>query len=299
MVGESRVGAEIQVQTIGSDAEDHEVTSRECAATGAHDIRRRRPAGPKRAVVRRPEAISIHKSQSRRRDGVTPTHLGIHISRTRQHIQTRHGEFRTVGDASGGITNLLESAEYERCSEQVHFDRFELKNPAHGSGRLHPAVISAGHDPVDFIEGVVTVFRIPKVAGEGIEGEAESVAVTIRVDLLNVAPDLASDRPWRGNLPAVKRIRPDWADGKPGSAATTELLQALRQASPNEASLKVIELLNREITAGLANPTIKTRFADLGAPVIPLTALAFTKFIADEVEKWARVVRAAGITPEG
>ncbi|HLQ91231.1 MAG TPA: tripartite tricarboxylate transporter substrate-binding protein [Xanthobacteraceae bacterium] len=70
-------------------------------------------------------------------------------------------------------------------------------------------------------------------------------------------------------------------------------------AVPKDTPGDVIELLNREITAGLANPTIKARFSDLGAPVIPLTALAFTKFIADEAEKWARVIRAAGITPEG
>ena len=69
-------------------------------------------------------------------------------------------------------------------------------------------------------------------------------------------------------------------------------------AAPKNTPGDVIELLSREITAGLANPAIKTRFADLGAPVIPLTALAFTKLIADESEKWARVVRAAGIKPE-
>src|SRR5262249_41255665 len=43
----------------------------------------------------------------------------------------------------------------------------------------------------------------------------------------------------------------------------------------------VIAILNREITAGLTDPTIKTRFADLGALIMPLTASAFTKFIAD------------------
>jgi hypothetical protein len=56
--------------------------------------------------------------------------------------------------------------------------------------------------------------------------------------------DLEIDRPWRINQSAAGKIRPDWLDGMPSSAASTELLQALRQASAAEASAKVVELLN-------------------------------------------------------
>ena len=59
--------------------------------------------------------------------------------------------------------------------------------------------------------------------------------------------DLDADRPGRHNQSEVKKIRPDWLEGRPSSAATTELFQALRQASPEEASAKVVELLNRGI----------------------------------------------------
>jgi tripartite-type tricarboxylate transporter receptor subunit TctC len=88
---------------------------------------------------------------------------------------------------------------------------------------------------------------------------------------------------------------PTLAESVPGYEASGWNGIAVPKNTPGD----VIELLNREITAGLANPTIKTRFADLGAPVIPLTASAFTKLIADEAEKWATVIRAAGIKPEG
>jgi len=59
--------------------------------------------------------------------------------------------------------------------------------------------------------------------------------------------DLPADRPWRANRAAVAKIRADWLEGKPSESATTELLETLRHASPDEASGKVIDLLNRGV----------------------------------------------------
>jgi hypothetical protein len=59
--------------------------------------------------------------------------------------------------------------------------------------------------------------------------------------------DLPADRPWRANRSAVAKIRTDWVEGKPSEAATPELLEMLRHVSPDEASGKVIELLNRGV----------------------------------------------------
>jgi tripartite-type tricarboxylate transporter receptor subunit TctC len=61
---------------------------------------------------------------------------------------------------------------------------------------------------------------------------------------------------------------------------------------------EVIDKLNKEINAGLADPKIKTRLADLGGDVLALSPADFGKFIADETEKWAKVIRAANIKPE-
>jgi tripartite-type tricarboxylate transporter receptor subunit TctC len=87
---------------------------------------------------------------------------------------------------------------------------------------------------------------------------------------------------------------PTLSESVPGYEATGWNGIAVPKNTPGD----LIELLNREITAGLANPTIRTRFADLGAAVIPLTASAFTKLIADEAEKWAKVIKLAGIKPQ-
>jgi len=60
----------------------------------------------------------------------------------------------------------------------------------------------------------------------------------------------------------------------------------------------VIASLNRAINAGLADAKIKARFADLGAATLAGSPADFGKLIADETEKWARVIRAAGIKPD-
>jgi tripartite-type tricarboxylate transporter receptor subunit TctC len=60
----------------------------------------------------------------------------------------------------------------------------------------------------------------------------------------------------------------------------------------------LIDKLNKEINAGLADPKIKTRLADLGGEVLALSPADFGKLIADETEKWGKVVRAANIKAE-
>jgi tripartite-type tricarboxylate transporter receptor subunit TctC len=57
-------------------------------------------------------------------------------------------------------------------------------------------------------------------------------------------------------------------------------------------------MLNKEVNAALADPNMKARFADLGGAVLSLSPADFGKLIADETEKWAKVIKAAGITPE-
>jgi tripartite-type tricarboxylate transporter receptor subunit TctC len=60
----------------------------------------------------------------------------------------------------------------------------------------------------------------------------------------------------------------------------------------------IIERLNTEINAGLADSRIKSRMADLGGDVLALSPGDFKRLLADETEKWGKVIRAAGIKPE-
>jgi len=59
-----------------------------------------------------------------------------------------------------------------------------------------------------------------------------------------------------------------------------------------------VDQLNKEINAGLANPDIKARLAALGASVLVGSPARFGKLIADETEKWAKVIKFACIKPE-
>ena len=62
--------------------------------------------------------------------------------------------------------------------------------------------------------------------------------------------------------------------------------------------VQIIERLNREINTGLASPVIKVQFADLGATTFPGSPADFGKLIADETEKWAKVIKSACIKAE-
>ncbi len=68
--------------------------------------------------------------------------------------------------------------------------------------------------------------------------------------------------------------------------------------APRHTPADIIAKLNGEITAGLADAKIKERLADLGGEPMPMSSADFAKFIADETEKWGKVVRAAGIKAE-
>jgi tripartite-type tricarboxylate transporter receptor subunit TctC len=67
---------------------------------------------------------------------------------------------------------------------------------------------------------------------------------------------------------------------------------------PKNTPTDVINRLNKEINAGLADPKLKARFADLGAEPMSITRAEFAKFVLDETEKWGKVVRFAGMKPE-
>jgi tripartite-type tricarboxylate transporter receptor subunit TctC len=59
----------------------------------------------------------------------------------------------------------------------------------------------------------------------------------------------------------------------------------------------IVDKLNQEINAALAGPQMKARLADLGGTALAGTPADFAKLIADETEKWAKVIRAANIKP--
>jgi tripartite-type tricarboxylate transporter receptor subunit TctC len=68
--------------------------------------------------------------------------------------------------------------------------------------------------------------------------------------------------------------------------------------APNNTPADIVLKLNQEINAGLVDPEIKARLAELGSAPLVLSPAEFSKLIQDETEKWARVIRTAKISPE-
>ena len=89
------------------------------------------------------------------------------------------------------------------------------------------------------------------------------------------------------DVPAVAEFLPGYeASGIQGLGA------------PRNTPVEIIDKLNREINTALADPKIKAQLADLGSPALAGSPADFGKHIADETEKWAKVIKFAGIKAE-
>jgi tripartite-type tricarboxylate transporter receptor subunit TctC len=67
---------------------------------------------------------------------------------------------------------------------------------------------------------------------------------------------------------------------------------------PKNTPLEVIDMLNKEVNAGLADPKLRARLADTGGTVLAGSPTDFGKLIAEEPDKWGKVIRAANIKPD-
>jgi tripartite-type tricarboxylate transporter receptor subunit TctC len=84
---------------------------------------------------------------------------------------------------------------------------------------------------------------------------------------------------------------PTVAESLPGYEASTFYGVGAPKVTPAE----IVDKLNKEVNAALADPKMKARLADLGGVALPGSPAEFGKLIADETEKWAKVIKFAGI----
>ena len=131
---------------------------------------------------------------------------------------------------------------------------------------------------IDMLSGQVDVIFVPTTASiEYVRAgrlRALGVTSTTRVEIL---PD----------LPPVGEFVPGY-----------EASSWFGICAPRNTPAEIIDKLNREINAGLSDPKIKARFVDMGAAALPGSPADFGELIADETEKWAKVIRAANIKPD-
>jgi tripartite-type tricarboxylate transporter receptor subunit TctC len=133
-------------------------------------------------------------------------------------------------------------------------------------------------DVPDLIAGQVQVVfaPIPTVIGFIRPGKLRALAVT-------------SATRWEvlSDIPTV-------AEFVPGYEASTWF----GIGAPEKTPVEIVDKLNKEVNAGLIDPKMIARLADLGGLPMPLTPAEFGKFIAEETDKWAKVIRTANIKPE-
>jgi tripartite-type tricarboxylate transporter receptor subunit TctC len=107
-----------------------------------------------------------------------------------------------------------------------------------------------------------------------------------------------------GKLRALAVTTAARSETLPATPAMGELLPGYEAslwygiAAPKNTPADVVDKLNKEINAALADAKIKARIGDLGSTVLPGSPANFGKLIADEIEKWAKVIRAANLKPE-
>jgi tripartite-type tricarboxylate transporter receptor subunit TctC len=160
-----------------------------------------------------------------------------------------------------------------------------IGTPSHMSGELFKTMagINMAHVPyrgaapalVDLLGGQVQVFfsSLPSSTAYVRTGDLRALGVTTTTRS-ETLPD----------VPAIGDFLPGYeASGITGFGA------------PKSTPADIIETLNKEVNAGLADPKIRTRLAELGGKALPGSPDDFGKLIADETEKWGKVVKFVGI----
>jgi tripartite-type tricarboxylate transporter receptor subunit TctC len=154
----------------------------------------------------------------------------------------------------------------------------ELFKVMTGVDMAHVAYRGSPPALTDLLAGQVQVYFAPIAAAIGYvrDGRLRALAVTTaaRTDAL---PD----------VPTVAEFVPGY-----DSSAFYGI------GAPKNTPAEIVDKLNKEINAGLADAALKKRIADLGSVAFPGSPADFGKLVADETEKWAKVIRAANIKPD-
>ena len=146
----------------------------------------------------------------------------------------------------------------------------------------------------------IDMVHVPYRGGAALIGDLIAGQVQAAVDALpNSLPHIKS-----GAVRAIALLPAARSPAVPGVPLARETIPDLEVSTfsgvgvPTGTPREIIDRLNREINAALADPTIKARFADVGAMPIVFTPAEASAFVTAQTEKWAKVIKSAGIKPE-
>ena len=125
-----------------------------------------------------------------------------------------------------------------------------------------------------------------------------------QVQAMFIVPGLVTEHIKAGKLRAVAVTSATRSDVLPDVPTVNSIVKGYDATTwfgigaPKNTPSGIVDKLNKEINAALADPKIKAQLADLGGTSLTLSPAEFAKLIADDTEKWGNVIRAANIKPE-
>ena len=131
---------------------------------------------------------------------------------------------------------------------------------------------------------------------------ADLLAGQVQVGFATMTASIGHIRADRLRALAVTTLQR--SDALPGIPSVSDYLPGYEASSwfgiaaPKDTPAEIVDSLNRQTNAGLADPTIKARLLDMGGMLLTGSPVDFGKLIADETEKWGKVIREAGIRAE-
>jgi len=135
-------------------------------------------------------------------------------------------------------------------------------------------------------------------------GPALTDLLSGQVHVLFVSPAASIESIKTGRLRALAVTTATRSEVLPDLPTVSEFVPGYEASAfygvgaPRNTPTEIIGKLNKEINAALADPGMKARIVDLGGDVLALSPADFSRLIADETEKWGKVIRAANIKAE-
>jgi tripartite-type tricarboxylate transporter receptor subunit TctC len=172
-------------------------------------------------------------------------------------------------------------------------------------GKINMALAGKG-TPLDVAGELFKMMAGVDIVGVSYQGEAPAVPdlMSGQVQIMFGAMPTSLGYIKSGKLRALAVTSTARQDIFPDIPAMAEFLPGYEAsgwygiAAPKATPPDVIETLNKAVNAALADPELKKRFAELGCTPSGGSPAGFGKFIADETDKWAKVIKFAGITAD-
>jgi tripartite-type tricarboxylate transporter receptor subunit TctC len=197
--------------------------------------------------------------------------------------------FVIVVSPSVPVTTVPEFTAYAKANPgKISFGSPGIGTPGHVAGELFKMMAGVEMIHVPYRGGGAVVSDLLGGQVQVLFGTTSLTVEQVRAGKLRALAVTGATR-WEG-LPDIPTV----GDFVPGYEASS----VFGLGAPKKTPVEIIDKLNREINAALDDPKLKTRLVDLGGTLLAGSPADFSKLIADDTEKWGRVIRAANIKAE-